>query len=86
METVREFIEEAVGAYNAGKLTPRKLSEIRDSYKITFEDECRSRCKNLNDAFNMLFSTFIEQKGKMITKKLDFEWSEYGKNPNPFYD
>ena len=86
METIREFIEEAVVVYNAGKLTPRKLIEIRDSYKITFEGEYWDRCRNLKEAESMLWAAFKEQKGEKITKKLDFEWSEAKKYPNPFYE
>ena len=64
----------------------KKIFQIRDSYKITFEDKCWNRCRNLGDATDMLSRAFREQKGKKITKKLDFTWSEHRDGSNPFYD
>ena len=88
METIREFIEKAVEKYNTGKLTPVKLCDIRSTYRRTLDSEHESKCRNLDDAYSMLYDTFIKQKGKRISKKLDFEWSEYEKRetPNPFYE
>ena len=34
----------------------------------------------------MVHDTFIKQKGKKISRKLDFKWYERRKSPNPFYD
>ena len=87
METIREFIEEAVLVYNAGKLTPRKLHEICNSYKTTFEDGYFKRCRDLDSTQSMLCTTFMEKKGEMITKKLNPKLSEdYNKLvQNPFY-
>ena len=73
METIREFIEEAVEEYNTGKLTRRKLFDMFDTYKGTLDSEHRNKCNNLYNAYYLLTDTFTEQKGKKISKKIDFE-------------
>ena len=83
METIREFIEEAVEEYNSGKLTTRKLSDMFNTYEVTLCSEHQNKHQNLLNAYRMLEDTFTEQKGKKISKKVDFDWSENKKYPNP---
>ena len=86
METIQKFINEAVKEYNSGTLSPKKLNYIVDTHRETLESEYENISINLNNAYTMVHDTFIKQKGKKISRKLDFKWYQRGKSSNPFYD
>ena len=86
METIQKFINEAVKEYNSGTLSPKKLNYIVDTHRETLESEYENISINLNNAYTMVHDTFIKQKRKKISRKLDFKWYERRKSPNPFYD
>ena len=85
METIREFIEEAVEEYNSGRLTPKKLYDMEKTHEITFSLEHCNRMENLSNATKMLNNLFRKQKGKTVLEKVGFEWREVEKCPNPYY-
>ena len=85
METVREFIEEALEEYNSGKLTPKKLRDMLATHEGVFERMHKTNCDNLGRAFIKLSTMFRKQGGKKVIKKVDFEWTEE-KDLNPFYE
>ena len=66
METIREFIEKAVREYNTGQLTPEKLCFLRSDYRFKIDSEHEDINKNLDNAHEMLYKTFVKQKGKNI--------------------
>ena len=86
METIQKFINEAIKEYNSGTLTPRKLNYIVDVHRETLESEHKNNSINLNNAYSMLYDTFVKQKGKKISRKLNLKWYEGKEQPNPFYD
>ena len=86
METIQKFINEAVKEYNSGTLTPKKLNYIVDTHREILESEYENNSINLNSAYSTVHDTFIKQKGKKISRKLDFKWYESKPPPNPFYD
>ena len=87
METVREFIKEAVGEYNSGKLMPKKLRDMLTAYEEVFERVHKTNCYNIRRAFITVYIMFRGQGGKKV-KKVDFEWTEEKgqKALNPFYE
>ena len=47
METIREFIEEAVEEYNSGELTPKKLRDMLTTYEEVFKRVHKTNCYNM---------------------------------------
>ena len=88
MQTIREFIEEAVEEYNSGKLTLKRFYAMEEARQEMFRAEFNHKLFHLSKACTMLRDMLIEQKGKKILKKVDFEWEELKRrtNPNPFYE
>ena len=86
METVREFIEEAVEEYNSGRLTPIKLQDMKKRYDVTFDIEHFNKLENPRNAHYMLENLFAKQKGRTVLERVGFKWSEVEKCPNPYYD
>ena len=87
METVRKFIEEALGEYDSGELTPKKLRDMLAAYEKALERVHKTNCHNIRRAFIAVNLMFREHGGKKV-KKVDFEWAEEKdqKDVNPFYE